>query len=42
MFTQEELIALKNIISYASETLSLEDEPLLKWLYDRVSEKIEV
>lgn len=33
--SQEEIIALCNIIEYASKDISTKDEPLIKELYDK-------
>lgn len=38
----DELLALKNIISFASETLSIEDEPLINKLYETVNDLCEL
>jgi hypothetical protein len=35
-FTQEELEALYTILSYASESISSEDEPLLDILFEKI------
>ncbi len=39
-FTKEELRALENILQYASETITIDDEPLLNIIMQKVDKML--